>query len=180
MSPVSLPEGFAPAACVKCATLGKTCCQTCEVLVTTGDRLRIAQYTGRRDFWEYRYPVDPAYLQQDDDPNWLRWAFRADGTRPILKRRPNGDCLFLGPRGCRLPMEVRPLVCRLYPYTYTERGLDGVSAGCPPEVVPAGRTILDVLGMRLEDALCWHRILYAELRTKEPCNADWPHLRSAG
>ena len=37
----------------------------------------------------------------------------------------NGDCTFLGAAGCVLPEEVRPLVCRLYPFEYTHRGILG-------------------------------------------------------
>lgn len=149
--------------CAKHAQMGKTCCQTCEILVTDGDQNRIAAYTGEREFFEYRAPDDPVYLEQDDDPNWLKWAFRPDGTRRVLKRQASGDCRFLGPQGCRLPVETRPLVCRLYPYTYTEAGIDGVSDGCPTEVIPPGSTILEVLDMRRDDADRWHRMLYAEL-----------------
>lgn len=151
--------------CVKCAQVTKTCCQRCEILTTAGDRERIAEYTGETDFWEHKAPDDPVYLDQDDDPNWLKWAFRPDGTRPILKRKPNGDCRFLGTAGCELPMEIRPIVCRLYPYNYTERGIDSVSDGCPRAVIPPSSTILKVLDMRLADAERWHGQLYAELRT---------------
>lgn len=166
--------------CALCATLGKTCCQSREILVTPGDQSRIATFSGRRKFWEFAPPNDPDYLDQDDDPNWLAWAFRPDGTRPILKRHPNGDCHFLGRTGCTLPLEVRPLVCRLYPYTYTERGLDGVADDCPREVIPPGKTILQVLDMRQADAIRWHHMLYAELRTKEPCDAHRVDVRPAG
>ena len=173
-------EGQQLSGCAKCATLGKTCCQSREILVTAGDQERITAFTGSGDFAAYAFPADPAYLAQDDDPNWLLWAFRPDGTRPILRRQPNGDCMFLGAAGCVLPLEVRPLVCRLYPYTYTERGIDGVSNECPPEVIPAGSTILQVLDMRLVDAVRWHEMLYNELRTRGPFDANRPHLRSAG
>jgi len=169
-----------PSACERCATLGKTCCQTHEVLLTRGDQVRIAAYTGRTDFWEHRTPADRSYVEQDDDPNWLRWAFNSDGSRPILKRQPNGDCRFLGRNGCTLPMEIRPLVCRLYPYTYSERGIVGFVEECPREVVPEGQTILQALGMRLDDAVRWHRMLYTELRTKEPTYEGRTDLRSAG
>jgi Fe-S-cluster containining protein len=166
--------------CARCATLGKTCCQTREILVTTGDRERIAAYAGVRDFWEYTRPTDPAYLEQDHDPNWLRWAFRPDGARPILKRRPNGDCRFLGEAGCVLPMEVRPLVCRLYPYVYTEHGIEGVADECPRAVVPPGQTIVQVLDMRIADAVRWHELLYAEIRSQEPQDVDRTDVRLAG
>jgi Fe-S-cluster containining protein len=161
--------------CVVCASRGPTCCQSHEILVTIGDRERIAEHTGLTDFWGYAAPADPSYLDQDDDPNWLRWAFRPDGTRPILKQSAGG-CLFLTPCGCSLPMEVRPLVCRLFPYTYTESGLDGVTDECPKDVIPEGRSLLEALGMCEADALRWHSMLYEELRTKERCHADRPDL----
>ena len=158
------PERGALWGCARHAALGRTCCQTAEVLVTAGDRERIAEATGRSDFWEYRAPADPAYLEQDDDPNWIRWAFRGDGTRPVLRRRPEGDCTFLGPTGCTLGVELRPLVCRLFPYSYTEAGLGAVEDACPAEVIPPGVTILEMLEMKRVDAERWHRQLYAELR----------------
>ncbi|HOJ75395.1 MAG TPA: YkgJ family cysteine cluster protein [Phycisphaerae bacterium] len=167
--------------CVKCAQLGKTCCQQREIFVTAGDRERIAVHTGIRDFWEYRAPADPSYLDQDDDPVWLQSVFLPDGTRPVLTRKENGDCRFLGPAGCELPLEVRPLVCRLYPYEYTAVGIVGVSGDCPSQVVPPGSTILQVLNMRAADAVRWHRILYAELRAgKESFHDSGTHIRSAG
>ncbi len=167
--------------CAKCATLGKTCCQEREIFVTPGDRERIAVDSGLKDFWEYRSPADPSYLDQDDDPVWLHSVFRGDGTRPILKRQPSGDCGFLGPAGCRLPLEVRPLVCRLYPYEYTAAGIIGVGSDCPNEVIPPGSSILTVLDMRAADAVRWHRTLYGELRAgKEFANDSGTHVRSAG
>lgn len=165
--------------CARHAQLGKTCCQICEIVVTAGDCRRVAAHAQRTDFWEYRAPDDPAYLEQDDDPNWLKWAFRADGTRPILKRHASGDCTFLGAAGCRLPLEVRPLVCRLYPNTYTERGIDGVLDECPKEVIPPGRTILEVLDMNRREADRWHAMLYAELRAGKDHHEDRADLRSA-
>ena len=166
--------------CALCATLGRTCCQSREILVTEGDKSRIAKFTGEQAFWEDACPNDPDYLDQDDDPNWIAWAFRPDGSRPILKRESNGDCRFLNGVGCVLPLEVRPLVCRLFPYAYTERGLNGIVNECPREVVPTGQTILQVLDMRQADAIRWYRMLYTELRTKEPWDADWADLRPAG
>ena len=165
--------------CALCATLGRTCCQSREILVTEGDKRRIAAFAGECAFWEYAPPLDPDYLDQGDDPNWLAWAFLPDGTRPILKRRPNGDCCFLGEAGCTLPPEVRPLVCRLFPYTYTERGVNGVVNECPLAAIPPATTILEALGMQMADAVRWHRMLYDELRTKEPCDADRVDIRPA-
>lgn len=158
--------------CAKHALMERTCCQTAEVLLTEGDKARIATHTGRTDFWERKAPADPSYADQDDDPNFLAWGFHPDGTRPILRKKENGDCGFLGTAGCTLPMDVRPLICRLYPYDYTERGIHGVAGGCPAEVVPPGSTILEVVGMRRDDADRWHRMLYRELRERKRCDAN--------
>lgn len=151
--------------CALHATIGKTCCQGTEVLVTAGDRARISAAIGRDDWYELRSVDDPAYFGQDDDPNWTRWGFLPDGTRPVVKHRDNRDCTFLGPQGCSLATEVRPLVCRLFPYEYTERGFTGLSAMCPGHVIPPGRAILDLIGLRRPDAERWHTMLYDELRS---------------
>jgi Fe-S-cluster containining protein len=172
--------GVAERGCAKCARLQKTCCQQAEILLTAGDLERIRRYTGQSDFWEDRVP-SPEYLDQDDDPNWNRYVLRPDGTRRVLKRSANGDCGFLTECGCRLPVEVRPVVCRLYPYDYTEAGLRGVDDHyCPTaQITPPGRTLLEVLDMRLADAQRWHRLLYEELRTGKPCDESRTHLRPA-
>lgn len=167
--------------CARCATLQKTCCQRAEVIVTQGDEKRIQAATGRIDFSERRPVSNPAYLDHEDDPNWQRWTVAPDGTRQVLKRQDNGDCTFLTSSGCALPLETRPLVCRLYPFTYTERGLEGVNADyCPSAVIPSGKSILQVLDMRQIDGERWRRMLYQELRTKETCDESGTDLRFAG
>lgn len=156
--------------CLKCAQRGKTCCQICEIYVTPGDVERIQAFTGRRDFFEFRVPQDPRYLDQDDDPEWARCVFRPDGSRRVLRRRASGDCLFLGPCGCQLPWEVRPLVCRLYPVEYTASGLKTELAdGCPVDLLAPGEDLLLALDMTWAKAEVWHRQLYAEIRME-------PHL----
>lgn len=157
--------------CARCAQAQRTCCQRAEVLLTEGDVARIRAYTGRADFAERRAPADPEYLAPDpEDPHWLALTARTDGTRRMLKRRPDGDCGFLGAAGCELPGSVRPLVCRLYPWDYTESGLTG-SAGeyCPSQLLgSAGRPMTEVLGIRAEEARRWHAQLYRELRHGSP------------
>jgi Fe-S-cluster containining protein len=154
--------------CVRCARHTRTCCQRCEVYVTPGDVRRIAAHTGTDDFHEFRPAGDPSYADQDDDPTWKHHVFRADGTRRVLKRRPAGDCTFLGPHGCRLPLAVRPLICRIYPYDYTAEGLkEELSRGCPMGLVRPGLTLIDELGMNRADAERWHRQLYDEVRAEE-------------
>ncbi|MCA9285929.1 MAG: YkgJ family cysteine cluster protein [Phycisphaerales bacterium] len=155
-----------PHPCARCATMQKTCCQRAEILVTDGDLGRIAKHTGHRDFWHRRRPTDPAYFERDpDDPNWLRLAIAPDGTRQVLRRRPGGDCTFLGAKGCVLPTDVRPLVCRLYPFVFNEKRLLGEDPDyCPVKrLAPDGKGMLKVLDMREADGERWRRQLYEEL-----------------
>lgn len=150
--------------CVRCARHMQTCCQTSEVYATPGDARRIAEFTGQSDFTEFRRADDPVYLEQDDDPVWAQNVFRADGTRRVLKRRTNGDCTFLGDQGCVLPLETRPLICRIYPYDYTAQGLrERLARGCPTELIPAGQTLLEALDIQRADAVRWHKQLYVEV-----------------
>ena len=101
--------------CAHCAQIGKTCCQLTEIYVTVGDVRRIASFSSRIDFFEYRMPVNPDYAADDTDPLWQRLVFRPDGSRRVLKHQDSGDCFFLGPSGCQLSLSSRPLICRLHP-----------------------------------------------------------------
>ncbi|MEZ6062190.1 MAG: YkgJ family cysteine cluster protein [Planctomycetaceae bacterium] len=151
--------------CVRCARYMKTCCQTCDIYATPGDVERIAEYTGTSGFTEFRTPDDPRYLDQDDDPVWRDHVFRGDGSRRVLKRQATGDCTFLGENGCRLPLEIRPLICRLYPFDYDADDLrDGLSEGCPVELLRPGQGLLQALEMNSADARRWHQQLYQEIR----------------
>ena len=85
--------------CERCAGTGKTCCQGRDIYVTPGDVCRISIHVGRHDFYEFRRSQDPAYEDQSDDPLWLRFVFRPDKTRRVLKRDGTGNCVFL--KACR-------------------------------------------------------------------------------
>jgi len=164
--------------CARCASVQRTCCQRAEILVTAGDVARIGAFLtaggapgATMDFVERRAPLDPEYVRSDpDDPNWVRYTVAADGTRRMLRKQANGDCTFLGQRGCVLPEDVRPLVCRLYPYFYAEDGLDGVdSEYCPTALLaPDGRSMADVLDIPAAKAEGWRQQLYQELRHGTP------------
>lgn len=148
--------------CARHAQLGTTCCQHTEILVTDGDRARIAAHVGADDFVEVRQPEDPSYALDPTDAGWAE-GFLPDGSRPVLKHQPNGDCTFLGASGCSLPLAVRPLICRLFPFEYDESGITGVSSRCPAEVVPPGGTLSTTLGLDRALAASWRDQLYAEL-----------------
>ncbi len=154
--------------CSECAAIQVTCCckERRDILVTQGDIARISQTLERHDFWEHRQPGDPVYLEQDDDPNWIPYTVRADGTRKVLKKTAAQTCIFLTDGGCLLSENVRPLVCRMYPFNYTEQGLQGIEAECPVHLLPSGANLLDELGMSAEKAAEWRGMLYHELRTQ--------------
>ncbi len=156
--------------CVRCARHMKTCCQTSEIYTTSGDVQRITEYTGQSDFVEFRKPANPAYSEQDDDPIWRDHVFRSDGSRRVLKRQANGDCHFLGDKGCRLPLETRPLICRIYPFDYTADGIkETLATGCPTELLKPGQHLIAALEMNLDDARRWHAQLYQELQREPVC-----------
>jgi Fe-S-cluster containining protein len=142
-----------------------TCCEWREIYVTPGDVERIAAFSGRQDFCEFSRPSDPSYGDQIHDAAWASGVFRADGTRRVLCRRPDGACFFLGAQGCALPTEVRPLLCRLHPFDYDEHGIkDQPVAGCPVHLLHPGQGLIAALAMSLKDARRWHQQLYEEIR----------------
>ena len=156
--------------CAKCARYQRTCCQDTEIYVTVGDIRRIVAHVGREDFFEMRTPEDPTYRDQDDDPVWRDHVLRPDGTRRVLKWAEGRNCTFLGEQGCRLPLEIRPLVCRLYPYDYTADGIHlEPASGCPLHFVAAGAGLFETLRMDVEDARRWHGQLYEEMK-QESCS----------
>jgi Fe-S-cluster containining protein len=86
----------------------------------------------------------------------------------VLKQQPNGDCVFLGGRGCTLSLEARPLVCRLYPYDFTEqRILAEPARGCPVELLLPNQRLFEVLELNQRDAVRWHQQLYQEIRMEQ-------------
>jgi Fe-S-cluster containining protein len=166
--------------CAKCARHWQTCCQKTEVVLTDGDIQRITSSTGRTDFWEYCTPLNPSYLAlQVDDPNWLLYTVRPNDTRPQLKHQPSGDCIFLTPTGCALSIQVRPLVCRLYPYDFTEQGFTGTVPGCPIHLLEKGQTLFAGIGMNYKDAERWRLQLYQELRAGSVWHENRNCVRSA-
>jgi len=168
--------------CARCALTGKTCCQHTEIYVTMNDVRRIAVFTTRIDFFEYRSPSDPAYFGGECDPQWLRHVFRLDGTRRVLKQQSYGDCIFLTGSGCQLSLDVRPLVCRLYPLIYTDRGIETEpDEQCPVKTLCQGESVLEVFGITPDQARRWHMDLYREMIQPEggETDEDWPDLRPA-
>lgn len=164
--------------CSLCSRLQKTCCQITEIYVTQADVARIQAATGERDFHEFRVPENPDYLDQDDDPVWAHFVFRADQSRRILKHKDDGDCHFLSVFGCRLPLETRPLVCRIYPYDYSNGRLTGLVQGlCPVTLLEPGQSLTVALGMeQTEQPSRWIADLYKEILAERPEGPAEPTL----
>lgn len=161
---MSLPIVVDEPLCVRCARSRQTCCQSREIYATPGDVERIHAFTGLADFTEMRR-ASADHLDQDDDPSWLKYVFTPDGDRRVLKRQANGDCTFLGTAGCRLPEDVRPVVCRLYPFDYTEAGLrDSLQHDCPVHFIGGEDGLVAALDMNAERAERWRALLYEEIR----------------
>lgn len=153
--------------CARCAKLQRTCCQSTEIFVTLGDVRRISAHVPLEPFHEWRRPASADYLaRDDDDPLWAEATIGAGGQRRVLVKTETGDCTFLGEAGCRLPEDVRPIVCRIYPFSFTEDGIDGEDPEyCPTSVLaPSGENMSKVLEMSRAAAEAWRQQLYAELK----------------
>lgn len=152
--------------CVVCAEQGRSCCVNRDIVVSPGDIDRITSHTGDSHFHELRPARSPEYLEHDDDPLWNLCTVQLCGRRKVLRHSAPGLCWFLTERGCRLPEEIRPLVCRLHPVEFNLDRVTGLSPECPAELLPAGENVLTSLAMDLGRAEEWRRQLYSELQTE--------------
>jgi len=162
--------------CARCAASQGSCCMDKDILLTRGDLLRISQHVGSFDFYEWRAPRNPAYLDQADDPHWNAWTVNGQGERRVLRVWPDRSCGFLEEAGCRLPYEVRPLVCRLFPFSYVESGLLELVDECPVDLLAPGESLLECLDMDINKARRWHAQLYRELEEEATSTAPKPAL----
>lgn len=164
--------------CNECASRGRTCCQDHDIFVTGGDCRRILVRTGRQALFEYRSCSNADYGDQSEDPLWQHYVFRPDGSRRVLKRKTNGDCILLTPTGCSLPLTSRPLVCRLFPHVYTARGIDGRwDQECLAAQTTAALVVeRQIAGTSLPEARRWHQLLYDEITWEKLNHAYWINL----
>lgn len=154
--------------CARCAKHTTTCCQKTDIYVTLGDVRRISNHSGKVDFFEFRRPAYSVDDQQVEDPFWYEHVFREDGQRRVLKHQPDGNCFFLGPHGCTLSDETRPLICRLYPFDYNaEQILPRLASGCPVELLRPEQSLIDELQMDVNRAEQIRRLLYVEMTVKD-------------
>ena len=164
--------------CQECARVGKTCCQGHDIYVTRGDCLRIFNCLQDRTFYEYRSCCDPAYAEQSEDPLWEKYVFRSDGRRRVLKHKDNGDCMLLTSTGCLLPIDARPLVCRLFPHLYSAGGITDQWDGACPAAATTAAIVMEngIAGIAQCDAAKWHQLLYYEVLWEKIGDEDWINL----
>jgi hypothetical protein len=153
--------------CYQCSQNGTSCCKGTQILLTAGDVRRIARFIGHFRFFTFEVP-DPVYTDPGDDPGWVTLTVRPDGRRCVLKRTGDKSCTMLSETGCILPLTLRPLICRLHPYMYTEADVVGVDPTCPMSQETNWPVLLERFGMARVEARKWHRMLYCELRGEKP------------
>ncbi|MBZ2170805.1 YkgJ family cysteine cluster protein [Nitratidesulfovibrio sp. SRB-5] len=143
-----------PSACARCAAQGTTCCSTTpgeeefcfplsrsewERIVEWCDHVGgFATERNTRPFvdgMKRLFPGEEAAVE-------ALFPLHGEHLRLAVDRR--GDCAFLGTEGCRLPREVRPWYCRLFPLWM--RG-ERITLFTPDHcvVVREGRTLSGVL-----------------------------------
>jgi hypothetical protein len=144
-----------------------------EVYLTPGDLARIARHTRRGGFSRVA-AARSIYLEASADPVWRTHVLGVSGRRRILRRRRDGECVFLAADGCVLPLEVRPLLCRIFPYDFDHRGLTRPDPTCPVARDPDPEATLASMGMGRETVRRWHRQLYDEILTEAKGKADDP------
>lgn len=144
--------------CIDCAKKGMDCCRSdFSKFTTLRDAERISEFLGENidTFTVYRdvRPNDkevPAY--QIMDPGYYYSLMLQDGRLLQLKSKSDGSCIFHDECGrCRI-YPARPLICRTYPFWYTDSGeikFDSSSDDCQIVEVVAGDS--DPLAMVLDD-----------------------------
>ena len=116
-----------PHICTLCALRGKTCCtlvpgneELCFPL-SEAEQALIAGWAGDSAGLFEDMPNSPAFRDSLDylfpeDRVRLRELFPKHGRHWRLGTTPTGECLLLGPKGCRLPRANRPWYCRVFPF----------------------------------------------------------------
>lgn len=156
--------------CTQCSKRQLTCCQDSDPFVTLGDIQRISKEIGHSNFFERRL-AGKSYLQATkdfDDPLWNEVTIR-DNTRRVTKKASNNvDCIFLSCNGCVLPEDIKPLVCRIYPYDFIGTKLMLLDPACPKDLV--GKCPPKDLGITRKSAQKLLNQLYKELKYEEIMN----------
>ncbi len=150
--------------CASCAGQGTSCCSGYQIFLTPGDVCRIADVTKNGDFFTFESPVRTD-IEPDYDPSWLPLILSPGNQVRVLKRTDDKKCCMASDTGCILPPDRRPLICRLYPYTFMENCILGIDPHCPISKHRDWQSVLSRMGMPEFKAMQWLDLLYAEIRT---------------
>lgn len=94
--------------CARCSS----CCRTIMVEITDADIRRLVCHTGvQADSLVKLYSEQD--IESEDESDWIRFSY---GKRVMgLRKRRNGDCIFLSRDKTCAAYEARPMTCRIFP-----------------------------------------------------------------
>jgi uncharacterized protein len=160
--------------CRECSKIQLTCCVRPEIFVTNGDINRIANGTGRKDFYHLRpvpeemkhYYGSPCNVEKGSEI-YFQYLFNENGRRNILKKNEKNECCFLTQDGCVLPPNIRPILCRLYPFDWNDKKEIWVApTHCPKNFFKDEQEIRDRVCLTEEEAKRLVCLLYDEIMNK--------------
>ena len=149
--------------CALCADQGTSCCKGYQIFLTPGDVHRISDFSHHSNFFIFESPI-PEEIEPDYDPSWLSRIISSTHLVRVLKRTGEKQCCWASENGCLLPPNRRPLICRLYPYTFNENCFLGIDSNCPISKNRAWQSVLNEMNMPLFMAKQWLDLLYLEIR----------------
>lgn len=172
-TPLARPDtAVNPHVCARCAEERGTCCS-----LTPGDEehcfpLSRPEWERMLDYCQHvggfaESPNSPLFLANmralfPGEEREIERLFPGHAWHMRLAVNSRGDCLFLGSEGCRLPREVRPWYCRIFPFwvrggQVTMFAVPGCQAYMEARRAPAA---LPLYGLTDKDIL----LLYGQLR----------------
>ncbi len=115
-----------PHICESCASEGSTCCSLAPGTEEHCFPLSRPEWERIVEWCEHiggfaEGPNSPAFMQNmralfPGEERELKRLFPGHAWHMRLAVTAKGDCVFLGHEGCRLPREVRPWYCRIFPF----------------------------------------------------------------
>ena len=119
------------------------------------------------DFWLFEKPIEylSNRIKSSFDPNMCIYALSKEGKVHTLKHKLDGNCYFLSEKGCLLPLDIRPLYCRIHPYDFVEEEITGITfVDCPVNLLSKPGDLPDVINVKYDDAKQWVKMFYRELK----------------
>lgn len=148
--------------CLDCAAKKRSCCGNVNIYITQADVDRIRLAGVDHDFFSLE-TLSEEYLDGGGDPAWNPLILDESGRRRVLLQQSGGNCIFLSSTGCRLASNVRPLLCRIYPFEFLGEKIVGISHYCPVSLEQNWQEILNMSEMNSVSALEWIKQLYREI-----------------